>query len=251
MARKLLIALLCLFALGVLLGAVLSPSAIPRDEPRTLPWVLPDYRQAKSGWEIGEDGRIHAWVEHFYLADVSPAMVSWFYRYLPISTLQVDGREFPLYHFFHPTEHGRLYVVEPAKDGSVGMGLGAVISREEWFGAFDSRGAAQIVEYSDAGFLAVPQALGLDIGEVRHQFVGKDGGTAYRVDTIIGSELPVLGSLLNWYLRTQVFHPKMLVQWQRHQIEEVSTLAFLLPQIYPQRAQGNTAFVWHDNVLTP
>lgn len=247
MGKKLLITLVTVCAVAVVFFAALSPSSIHRDTPRELPWTMPDYRGAKSGWEVGDDGRVHAWVEHFFLQDVSPAMVSWFYRYLPISTLTVGGVQYPLYHFFHPTEHGRLRVLEPASDASVGMGLGAVIEREEWFGDFDSRGAARIVEYSDAGFLAVPQALGLSIGEVRHQFVAKNGGTAYRVDTVIGTEAPVIGALLNAYLRSQVFHPAMLEQWQRHQIEEVSTLAFLLPVIYPQRGQGNTDFVWGEN----
>lgn len=250
MAKKFFVAcsviclLVLLFAAVVL--PVVSPAAITRDAPRELPWTMPDFRAAKSGWEIGEHGRIHAWVEHFFLPDISPAMVSWFYRYLPISTLNVRGRDYPLYHFFHPTEHGTLRVLEPATDGSPGMGLGALIQREEWFGDFDSRGAARIVAYSDAGFVAVPVALGLDIGEVRHQFVAREGGTAYRVDTVIGSELPIIGALLNRYLRTQVFHPAMLKQWQRHQIEEVSTLAFLLPQLYPQRGEGNTGFVWRE-----
>lgn len=247
MARKwaVLVVAVVLLACGAL--ALLSPAPLTRDEPRSLPFELADYRSAKSGWDIDDEGRIHAWVEHLFLTDVTPAMVSWFYRHLPISTLRYRGTQYPLYHFFHPTEHGRLRVVEPATDGTVGMGLGALIEREEWFDEFDSKGAARIVEYSDAGFLAIPQALGLTIGEVRHQFYPENGGTRYRVDTIIGSRLPLVGPALNWYLRTQVFHPQMLAQWQRHQIEEVSTIVYLVPQIYPQRGEGVRDFVWLEN----
>jgi hypothetical protein len=35
-----------------------------------------------------------------------------------------------------------------------------------------------------------------------------------------------------------VFHPEMLEQWLRHQIEEVASLQFFLPQIYAQRDSG-------------
>jgi len=235
----------CLVLLTLALSIVsCSPSPIPRDAPRQLPYTLPDYRSAKTGWEIQEDGRIYTWVEHFFLDDITPAQVVWFYRFLPVASIRYNEDVFPLYHFFHPTEHGRLRVAEPATDGSPGMGLGAVVERDEWFGEFDSRGAARIVEYSDAGFLAIPEAFGLKIGEVRHQLKAQPGGTAYRVDTVIGSTIPLLGGALNWYLRTQVFHPQMLAQWQRHQVEEVSTLQFLLPVIYPQRGDGNTEFVW-------
>lgn len=221
--------------LFLLLGVLLSPASIVRDEPRNLPWTLPDYRGAQSHWEIGDDGRIHTWVEHFFLEDISPAMVSWFYRHLPISSVRYQGEILPLYHFFHPTEHGTLRLLLPASDGTQGMGIGAVIEREEWFGLFDSRGTARIAEFSDAGFLAIPEVVGFKIGEVRHQFTAVNGGTAYRVDTVLGSQLPVVGTLLNWYLRTQVFHPQMIRQWQRHQIEEVSSLQFFLPQIYVQK----------------
>jgi hypothetical protein len=225
--------ILCAVAL-----VLLTPEQIARDAPRDLPWVLPDYRQAKTHWEIGEDGRIYAEVEHFFLHDISPKMVSWFYRYLPISTIDYKGVNYPLYHIFHPTEHGTIRLLAPASDGSTGMGRGSMVEREEWFGIYDSRGAARIVEYSDTGFLAIPEVAGIPIGEVRHIFHQENGGTEYRVEAVIGSKLPVLGPLLNLYLRHKVFHPKMLEQWQRHQLEEVASLQFFLPKLYAERNNG-------------
>lgn len=226
-------------ALGLTL---LAPEPIARDAPRDLPWTLPDYREAKTHWEIGEDGRIYSEIEHFFLHEISPKMISWFYRYLPISTIEYQGTTLPLYHIFHPTEHGAIRLLEPASDGSTGMGMGSMVERAEWFGVYDSRGAARIVEFSDTGFVAIPEVAGIPIGEVRHTFTPVDGGTVYRVDTVIGSKLPVLGPLLNWYLRHKVFHPKMLEQWQRHQLEEVASLQFFLTTLYAQRDNGG-AFV--------
>ena len=222
----------------VLLLWSLAADPLQRDTPRDLPWQLPDYRLANTHWEVGDDGRIYTQVEHFFLAGISPAMVAWFYQQLPISTVELEGVTYPLYHIFHPTEHGVIRVQEAAPDGTPGMATGAVIQRDEWFGPFDSRGAAKIMQLSAAGMLAVPRAGPFKIGEVRHSFKAADGGTAYRVDTVIGSELPVLGAVLNLYLREQVFHPEMIEQWQRHQIEEVASLQFFLPQIYAQRDSG-------------
>ena len=217
----------------------ISPAPIHRDPPRDLPWKLPDYRDANTAWSIGPDGKIHTEVEHFFLEGISPAMVAWFYQQLPISTVQYRGVTYPLYHMFHPTEHGTLRVLEPAPDGKPGMQAGALIEREEWFGPYDSRGAARIVEFSDDGMLAVPEFAGIKFGSVRHTLQSRDGGTVYRVDTVIGSDLPLLGPLINFYLREQVFHPDMLEQWRRHQVEEVASLQFFLPEIYAQRRRGN------------
>jgi hypothetical protein len=229
-------AVLLLFALLLVIAVwMLSPPPLVRDPPRDLPWELPDYRLASSSWEIGPRGKIVTRVEHFFLEGISPGMVSWFYQQLPIATIEYRGVSYPLYHIFHPSEHGTLRVVESAPDGTPGMARGALISRDEWFGPYDSRGTARIREFSNVGMLAIPEIAGMAIGEVRHSFTAENGGTRYRVDTIIGTDTPVLGSLLNLYLRKRVFHPQMIAQWQRHQIEEVASLQFFLPQLYAQR----------------
>lgn len=224
--------------LAVLMGValwLLSPPQLVRDAPRDLPWELPDYRSASTSWSIDSQGRIHTQVEHFFLEGISPAMVAWFYQQLPVSTIEYRGVTYPLYHMFHPSEHGTLRVVEAAPDGTPGMAKGALISRDEWFGPYDSRGTARISEFSDAGMLAIPEVAGVAIGTVRHSYTAENGGTRYRVDTVIGVDTPVLGRVLNLYLRERVFHPEMIAQWQRHQIEEVSSLQFFLPEIYAQR----------------
>jgi hypothetical protein len=233
-----------LWAVTVILVVVITawlvtPSALERDAPRDLPWELPDYRTAMTRWHVDSKGLIHAEVEHFFLEGISPEMVIWFYQQLPISTVSYRGTVIPLYHIFHPTEHGRIRVLEDASNGVPGMGKGGRVMREEWFGPYDSRGAARIEEFSSMGMLAIPEVAGLAFGEVRHSFKALNGGTFYRVDAVIGSQMPLLGGLINYYLRTWVFHPAMMAQWQRHQIEEVASLQFFLNQIYAQKDQGN------------
>ncbi len=237
--RKLLTSLLLLVPLGVVGFLLFSPGPLERDKPRDLPWVLPDYRSAHTQWEIGRDGRIYAEVEHLFLRDITPTMVAWFYQQLPISTVSLHGTTYPLYHIFHPVGHGRIQVVEAAPSGLPGMAQGATIMREEWFGPYDSRGTARLMEFSDAGMLAVPVAAGMEIGQVRHSYRAENGGTVYKVEAVIGSKLPVIGPVLNWIIRTQVFHPAMMALWQQHQIEEVASLQFFLAEIYAQRESGN------------
>lgn len=231
--------LISIAVLGVIAFLLISPGPLERDAPRDLPWVLPDYRNAHTQWEIGDDGRIYAEVEHLFLQDISPAMVAWFYQQLPISTVELNGTVYPLYHIFHPVGHGRIRVVEAAPGGSPGMAQGATIMREEWFGPYDSRGTARMVEFSDNGMLAIPVAAGMKIGQVRHSYRAENGGTAYKVQAVIGSTLPVIGPILNWFIRTQVFHPAMMALWQQHQVEEVASLQFFLTDLYAQRGGEN------------
>lgn len=227
------------FGLLVVSVVIMTSSPVERDAPRDLPWTLPDYRNADTHWYQGDDGKLYASVEHYFLEGITPGMIAWFYQQLPIATVTLRGETLPLYHIFHPTEHGRLWVLEPAPGGQSGMAEGAVIQREEWFGPYDSRGAARLVAFSDTGMLAIPEFAGIEIGSVRHSYAAEAGGTRYRVDTVIGTDLPILGPVINWYLRTQVFHPEMLPEWQRHQVEEVSSLQFFLRELYAQRERGS------------
>ncbi|AQA18462.1 hypothetical protein BST95_09670 [Halioglobus japonicus] len=225
---------------------VAQPAPLYRDPPRQLPWKLPDYRDSKRYWHIDANGLIQARVEHFFLADISPSMVAWFYRVLPVSTVDLGGERMPLYHIFHPTEHGRIRVVEAADDGSAGMGKGALIQREEWFGPYDSRGQARLEELSAERMVAIPEFAGLPMGRIEHRFEQRDGGTYYTVSSTIGSQLPVLGGLLNYYIRNVMFHPAVMEQWQRHQVEEVASLNYFLPEVYSQRGEV-THFTLADN----
>lgn len=234
--------LLVLVVASIFLAAIIaaiSPAPLQRDIARDLPWTLPDYRAATATWRVGDDGRLYNQIDHVLLKDITPAMIAWFYEKLPISTVELNGTTYPLYHLFHPSEHGRIRVKEPAPNGEKGMAEGSIIEREEWFGRFDSKGAATIATFSEAGMVAIPSFAGVQLGKIEHSYREGDAGSYYRVDAVLGSDLPLLGSLLNWYLRTWVFHPEMMTQWQRHQIEEVGSLNFFLPQLYAQKDQAD------------
>jgi len=211
---------------------------VKHDAPRVVPWELPDYRQAKTNIEILNDGRIQIEIEHLPLHDITPEMVRWFYKHLPISTVEISGNEYPLYHIFHPSEHGKIQVIENASDGTVGMGIGALIERHEWFASYDSQGTGRITEFSARGMTIQPEVAGMHFGIIRHEFNQTGSGTQYNVLSIIGSDHPIMGPMINLYIRQKMFPPKMLEQWLRHQVQEVSSLQFILPKLYHNRAKA-------------
>ena len=231
--------LLLLMTVVVVIAWHLPQPSVKRDPPRQLPWPVPDHRLAEKGYEYLPDGRIRVITHHLPLPGVTPAMLAWFYQQLPLSTVELDGRTYPLYHLFHATEHGQLWVVQTAPDGSHGMAQGAVIERHEWFGEHDSRGKALISEFSNQGMTALAFAAGIQIGVVEHRYSVVDGHTRYVVNATIGSTAPLISPLLNKYLREKIFTEAMLAQWMRHQVEEVGVLPYFLPQLYRQRAAGN------------
>lgn len=208
------------------------------DTPRKFPWQVPDFKEASYTHRTLPDGRIHLQITHLPLDGITPEMLAWWYQVLPVSTVQIGDTTYPFYHLFHLSEHGRVWVVEPATDGTPGMGVGALVARQEWFGQYDSQGKGRITEFSPQGMTAHPEAAGLWLGEIRHIFESVPGGSRYRIESHIGVEWPLIGPVVNWLLRTTTFKEPMLKEWERHQIEEVAMLRYFLPTLYAQRETG-------------
>ena len=238
-SRQRLLGLLLVVAALLAAGlAIKATRGFEHDMPRQLPWAVPDYTKARYGHEILPDGRIQMQITHLPLIGITPEMLAWFYKVLPISTVEIAGTTYPLYHIFHLSEHGRVWVAEPAVDGSPGMGVGALVARQEWFGRFDSQGAGRITEFSSKGMTVRPEVAGIHLGEIRHQYEATPTGARYRVDSLIGVDWPLFGPAVNWLLRTTTFTEPMLVEWERHQIEEVGMLQHFLPRLFWQHAEN-------------
>jgi len=235
---------LFLFLLVLLVGAalwwLLPRKGLLHDPPRSLPWAVPDYRPAHATHRVLPDGRLRIEITHLPLTGIRPEMLAWWYRKLPISTVDIGGVRYPFYHVFHPTEHGRIWVVEPAQDGQSGMGVGALVEREEWFGPFDSKGAGRVTRLNAAGMTVIPEVAGLQFGEIEHIFEPTPTGTRYRVVSTIGVKWPLVGGVVNMIIRHAMYPEAMLRQWERHQIEEVGMLQHFLPALYASQPQGNT-----------
>ena len=231
---------LLLIALCLLLPSAwwLVRPSWPHDAPRDLPWIAADYRQAHCSHLTLPNGQIQLQIDHLPLVDITPEMLAWWYRVLPMSTVEINGTTYPLYHIFHLTEHGQLWIVEPATDGSPGMGAGSLVARREWFGPHNSEGAGRVISISPQGLTVRPEVAGIQMGEIRHIFNATPSGSQYRVESLIGVDWPLLGQQINYLLRQTVFTEDMLREWERHQIEEVSLLNYYLPQLYTQRGGG-------------
>lgn len=78
-------------------------SNFEHDSPRSLPWTLPDYKQAKTSVNALEDGRIKISIEHLPLIGIEPKMIAWFYQNLPISTVKISEPQYYWYHILHPS----------------------------------------------------------------------------------------------------------------------------------------------------
>lgn len=236
------------YTLAILLAVLLAGAAalwfkpakgLLRDAPRQLPWTVPDHRSASAAHSVLPDGRLKIEITHLPLTGIRPEMLAWWYQKLPISTVDIGGVRYPFYHVFHPTEHGRMRVVEPARDGLPGMGVGALVEREEWFGPFDSKGAGRITHLSATGMTVVPEVAGMRFGEIQHRFEATATGTQYRVVSVIGVEWPLVGGVMNGLIRRAMYPEAMLKEWERHQIEEVGMLQHFLPTLYSSQPQGN------------
>ena len=221
-----------------LLLLLLTGCGFPHDTPRHFPWPSADYTKASYSHEVLPDGRVRLSITHLPLEGITPEMLAWWYQVLPISSVEVQGKTYPFYHLFHLTEHGKVWVTEPATDGSPGMDIGALVARQEWFGPFDSEGAGRITEFSARGMTVRPEVAGLWLGEIRHIYEATPTGSRYRVESLIGVDWPLIAPAVNWLLRTTTFKEAMLREWERHQIEEVAMLRYFLRTLYAQRATG-------------
>lgn len=230
--------LAALIALPFMLLAILFLIPQPQFEIETARpsfWKYPPVDQASYHYSVLSDGRLKIHIEHPLLADVTPEMISWWYRNLALGEAMIAGISYPYYQIFHLTEHGQIHIREAATDGSAGMGVGALVYRQETFGPFKSKGQARVMSFNRDGFVVIPVMGPLKLGRVEHNFKQVAGGTLYTVDTVLGSQAPVLGWFLNIYIRNKRFSEPVLEQWIRHQLEEVGSLPDYLPELYSNR----------------
>lgn len=234
---KLLTVLILFPVIGLAVLFSLPRPKFEMDAPRPKFWSYPDVSEARYETKITEDGKLWIELHHPFLKGVTPEMISWWYRNLASGKAVIEGKEYTFYHLFHLSEHGKTKVIKPATDGSEGMGVGAVVYRQEWFGPYLSKGQGRVESFDNSGYVVTPIMGPLNFGRMEHIFVAKDGGTEYTVKTLLGSDAPIIGGILSYYIRTKQFPPEMVKEWIRHQVEEVGSLAHFLPKLYQERTQ--------------
>ena len=227
-----LLGLLAVPTLGVAVLFAMPQPQFVIEPARPAWWGYPAVTEATYDYGVRGDGKLEIHLEHPVLRGMTPAMVAWWYRYLPVSSTTIDGTRYPYYQLFHLTEHGQMHILEPATDGTPGMGVGALVYRQERFGPYFSKGQGRVLRDGDDGYVVTPVMGPLVLGRIEHRFRAVSGGTLYTVHAVLGSDAPVIGPILNLYLRTRQFPPAMLEQWMRHQVEEVGSMVHYVPQLY-------------------
>lgn len=225
----------------LVIGFLVKPMHdFPHHKPIKLPWQLTDTSLAQTNYKYLENGQILITITHVPLLDITPKMLTWFYQNLPVSTVQIDQKTLPWYQIFHPSEHKSINILQPATNGSVGIGKGALIEEKQWFGSYSSLTTERVVAFTEQGMILEPELAGLDFAKIEHVFTktGTGTGTQYQVTGLIGSDLPIIGPVINLIIRYKILPEDMLKQWIRHQVEEVSNLNAFLPALYHADKQG-------------
>jgi hypothetical protein len=235
--KKFILSLISLPLIGIAILFLLPRPSFEIEAPRPHFWDYPKVSEAKYHTEINAEGKLVIELEHPILKGVTPEMISWWYRNLASGKATIQGKEYEFYHLFHLSEHGQTRVIEPATDGSNGMGVGALVYRQEKFGPFLSKGMGRVLSFDSNGFTVSPVLGPLSFGTIEHHFEPKEDGTLYRVKTILGSDAPVIGRILSLYIRTKQFPPEVVQEWIRHQVEEVGSLSHFLPELFHEQVK--------------
>jgi hypothetical protein len=239
--KKIILGILALPILIVAIMFLLPRPSFEIEPERPKFWGYPSVKDASYKVEVLNDGKLLIQIKHPVLKGVSPEMLAWWYRYLGSGKVTIEGKLYDFYHLFHLSEHGQTRVVEPSTDGTDGMGVGAIVYRQERFGSFLSKGKGRVLAYGSNGFTVVPVLGPLELGKIEHVFEALPEGTLYTVKTILGSDAPIIGGFLSFYLRAKQFPPELVNEWIRHQVEEVGSLPHFLPKLFEQRNSPITA----------
>lgn len=167
--------------------------------------------------EITDDGRWSISVQHF-VRGVTPAMIHWFLAH------RDDAR----YRRWH-ANHEAFAVESVPPTGTVGAIYRVRESLGDGHRAITLR--LRVEEASDAAF--IERSLGWRHPAVfGHRLRAGDGGTHIDSFFLIGSDLPLVGRVLNAVMRSVVFRRARCAAIVAHCRDEFSNLTAFLPQLH-------------------
>ena len=209
---------------------------LPLPAPRTLPWPLKVLESARTSLSYDDHGRMVMRIRHDLLKGVTPEQVAWWFGNIG-GDMDIGGSRVNKYLVWHPLDHVVWQLIQPGPDGSASVG--AKFRIVEVFGrnpAFSIDVIDTVVKLDATGITLVGNKLGVQLSHLNHDFVRAEGGTRYDSALTIGTDLPVLRSMLNPLIHRTVFTEEMGRGWLRHNIEEVGLLEHILPHL--ARANG-------------
>lgn len=202
-------------------------------QPLDIPWIRKPLESARSGFEILPDGRIHCWIEHEIIRNVTPKMLVWWFGNLE-GDMMFDGRRLSRYRVWHPRDHVVIEYSRRNADGSAGVG--STIHLTEMLGANPDYLVdvhSDVIRLDEGGFSHRPRVFGLRAAAMDYTFRETDGGTIYHNSLTVGLT-GVLGRILNPLIRRFVFDEARGHSWIVHNIEEVGNFESFLPRLYAE-----------------
>ena len=200
-------------------------------EPLPIPWLCKPIESARSGVEILDDGRVHCWIEHETVKNVTPEMLVWWFSHLE-GDVAIGGVRYNRYRVWHPRDHLFAEYAKRGADGSVGVG--SVIHLAEMFDAnpkYLIHIYTEIKKLDETGYIHEPRIHGFKLAEMAYAFERVAEGTLYRNSLTVGCR-GALGRILNPLVRRFFFDEKRGIAWLKHNIEEVGNFEFFLPALY-------------------
>jgi len=190
---------------------------------------------------VDRRGALLVQIEHDDIADVTPAMLKWWFENLAGTTtwngVDFTGPEILNYHLWHHRDHIRVTPVTDAPDGTKNNGfrVGARSRIDEQFSDYRDRihqvMHTTVLDESEFSF----DILGpgdRPAGRITHRYASVPGGVSFYAETAVDFTVPVVGPLLNRTVGTMVFSRATADHWIRHNIQETGRTQDILPVLY-------------------
>jgi hypothetical protein len=218
--------------------AVLRPKSAWKLQPsRPLLGTLRPLSSAEVELNILPSGETELKIYHDLLKGVSPEMLYWWFTHIG-GQMELNGKLYSRYQVWHPHDHIHWELVEVADDSKVGVGskfyiveafarnMGYLINNLETVTRLDLTG----ITLNQFG-------AGRRFFSLAHDFIPETGGTRYISRMLVGFESGFGKSLLNQFIRWQIFPQPMGRAWLVHNIEEVSNFENFLPRLWEHEVE--------------
>jgi hypothetical protein len=184
------------------------------------------------------DGRLRAWIRHDTMKGVTPEILRWWFEHIDGFTTfngeDFSGPEVPVYRYWHPFDHIAVSWARRVRGPDGHLAPGSVIYIQENIGArYPVRAKARVTRFDEEAFNFDLLLGGLiRVGSLDHEYAAVEGGCSFYTHLLIGTTLPLIGSLLNWAIRKMAFSDALVRAWILHNIEESGETEKFVPKLF-------------------
>ncbi len=187
---------------------------------------------AVTGYTVLDTGQIELTIQHQEIDGVSPAMLVWWFNEFPDKVTVVQGETVPWYWLWHPVDHVSVEITRHGVPQIGGFSTGARARIIEHFGGKTHEFTPTIVHLDESRLHLVMKSGGITIGQLEHTFEPTTTGTLYRSRMVMGSDTPIIRTLVNKFALPRRMPEPTIRAWFKHNVEEVGNFQFFLPDLY-------------------